>query len=161
VLRWLARCSALAAVLGCGQDPAQPDIVLISVDTVRADHLDAWGYSRRTAPALTALANQGVRFEQAISASSRTLPSMATLHTSLYPTEHGAVGANRQLAEDHLTLAEALRRAGYDTTRGTGRDARSMSIPAVSDLCTTCQSSAMSCRASSITARIGNGRSER
>jgi arylsulfatase A-like enzyme len=101
-------------MLGCSA-PAQPNILLISIDTLRADHLEAWGYARATSPAISRLADEGIRFAQAIAQAPWTLPSMATLHTSLYPSEHGAVDANSRLDPRHTTLAEALRGAGYHT----------------------------------------------
>jgi arylsulfatase A-like enzyme len=93
----------------------RPDIVLITIDTVRADHLSAHGYGRRTSPAMDRLAEQGVLFRHAVSQSSWTLPSVASLHTSLYPSEHGAIFAERRLSDDAETLAEALGKAGYRT----------------------------------------------
>ncbi len=91
------------------------NIVLISIDTVRADHLDLHGYDRKTSPAVTAMASQGVVFQHAISQAPWTLPSMASVLTSLYPSEHGAVGARTRINQDIETLAEKLRSSGYHT----------------------------------------------
>jgi arylsulfatase A-like enzyme len=93
----------------------QPNIVLISIDALRADHLSTYGYPRKTTPFISQLASDGVLFERAISQAPWTLPSMATLHTSLYPTQHGAIGATTRLRSSLPTLAEILRQHGYLT----------------------------------------------
>jgi arylsulfatase A-like enzyme len=89
--------------------------VLVTIDTLRADHLQSHGYPRQTSPRIAALAESGVLFEQARSQAPWTLPSMASLHTSLHPSAHGATGARTRLPERILTLAEVLRAEGYDT----------------------------------------------
>jgi arylsulfatase A-like enzyme len=63
---------------------------LITVDTVRADHLDLYGYELKTSPNLVRLAADGIVFERAWSQASWTLPSLTSMHTSLYPSQHGA-----------------------------------------------------------------------
>ena len=93
----------------------QPNVVLVTVDTLRADHLDVHGYPRATAPALTEIARFGVRFDQAHSQAPWTLPSMASVHSSLYPSQHGAVQALTALPDSANTLAEYLRATGYHT----------------------------------------------
>ena len=93
--------------------PRTPNIVLIVWDTTRADHFSSYGYSRNTTPNVDALARRGVLFENAISASSWTLPSMAGVFTDLLPHQHGA-GA-RPLGNAPRTLAEILRTGGYET----------------------------------------------
>jgi arylsulfatase A-like enzyme len=92
-----------------------PNIVLITVDTFRADHLGSYGYHRPTSPRLDELAARGVRFDRAWSQAPWTLPSMATAHTSLYPSQHRAVEAETPLSRERLTLAEVFRNAGYRT----------------------------------------------
>jgi arylsulfatase A-like enzyme len=92
-----------------------PNIVLITVDTFRADHLGSYGYHRKTSPRLDELAARGVRFDRAWSQAPWTLPSMATVHTSLYPSQHRAVGAETPLSRQWVTLAEVLQNAGYRT----------------------------------------------
>jgi hypothetical protein len=90
-----------------------PNILLIVLDTVRADRLSAYGYGRPTTPFLETLAKKGVLFEKAFASSSWTLPSHATLFTGLHPFRHGA-----QLWPLHghaTTLAEVLTNAGYET----------------------------------------------
>jgi arylsulfatase A-like enzyme len=90
-----------------------PNILVIVVDTLRADHLSTYGYARATSPSIDRLAQQGVLFENAISTSSWTLPSHASLVTGRYTYEHGA--EKRPLDDRYLTIAEALRARGYRT----------------------------------------------
>ncbi len=110
---------ALALCLGCSDSP-RPNLILISIDTLRADRVGAYGYERATTPALDALAARGVRFETVIAESSWTLPSHVTLFTGLPPSFHGVVRPNQELAETIPTLAEALRQNGYRTFGITG-----------------------------------------
>lgn len=102
----------------------KPDIILITVDTLRADHLRAYGYERPTSPWLDRLAKEGVLFERAFGGSSWTVPSMATIFTGLYPFQHGVdrglvqrgeVTRQPALGPEHQTLAEQLKAAGYTT----------------------------------------------
>jgi arylsulfatase A-like enzyme len=106
----------------------RPNVVVILVDTLRADHLPTYGYARDTAPFLQTLAREGVVFENAWSTSSWTAPATASLFTSLYPQEHGVVhgldhaeegpGGRRlvnRIPEGVETLAEMFKAAGYRT----------------------------------------------
>jgi len=93
---------------------ARPNIVLITLDTVRADHLSAYGYSRPTTPHIDRLASQGVLFEDAVAASSWTLPSLASIFTGLLPHQGGA-NAFRPVNLAWETLAEVLDEHGYTT----------------------------------------------
>ena len=88
--------------------------ILISIDTLRANRLHAYGNPRDTSPNLDDLARQGVRFERAIAASPWTVPSHATMLSSLTPLRHGAT-AERALSGDIETLAEAFLAAGWRT----------------------------------------------
>ncbi|MDE3135563.1 MAG: sulfatase [Acidobacteriota bacterium] len=92
-----------------------PNVLLIIVDTLRADHLTPYGYSRDTSPNIAQIAQQGALFETAISGSSWTLPSHATMMTGVYPHVHGVVTTRKELAPDSLTLPWRLREAGYRT----------------------------------------------
>lgn len=94
--------------------PGKPNIVLITLDTVRADHLSLYGYSRPTTPNLDRWARQGVVFDNAIAPSSWTLPSHASMFTGLLPHQHGADWSN-PVDTGRWTLAEVLRAYGYDT----------------------------------------------
>ncbi|MDP6978331.1 MAG: sulfatase [Myxococcota bacterium] len=93
----------------------QPDLVLITVDTLRADHLDLYGHDRPTSPALTKLGREGIVFYQAMAAAPWTLPSMASIHTGTPPSVHGAVSNERAIAPGLPTVAEALHKKGYRT----------------------------------------------
>ncbi|MDA8018537.1 MAG: sulfatase-like hydrolase/transferase [Thermoanaerobaculia bacterium] len=107
-------------------DEAQTNVLLISMDTLRADHLGCYGYPRDTSPGIDALAARGIIFEQAISQAPWTLPAHMTLFTGLYPSEHGLVRyANDKtawpaLADDIPLLAEVLADSGYVTAAFTG-----------------------------------------
>ena len=92
--------------------PQSPNIVLIVWDTSRADHFSSYGYFRNTTPNVDQVAKRGVLFENAISASSWTLPSMFSMFTSLLPHQHGA-GTDRAI--EPRTLAEILGSGGYET----------------------------------------------
>ncbi|HAV76780.1 MAG TPA: hypothetical protein DCX53_05430 [Anaerolineae bacterium] len=91
-----------------------PNVLLIVMDTLRADHLSLQGYERVTDPNLTRLANEGVMFENAYATSSWTLTSHASLFTGRWPYEHKADGG-RDLDETYPTIAEALSERGYRT----------------------------------------------
>jgi len=93
-----------------------PSLILISLDTLRADHLGAWGYARQTSPNLDAFMREGLVFERAFAPSSWTTPSHATLLTGEHPSVHGAGGPlGHRLQGRFTTLAELLRRRGYLT----------------------------------------------
>jgi len=106
-----------------------PDVILVSLDTTRADHLSTYGYPRETSPHLTALARDGLNFTQGRSPAEWTVPGHASMLTGMFPTRHGAhyagewnagpqiYGRRRvfPLAEDKVSLAEMLRDRGYRT----------------------------------------------
>ena len=91
-----------------------PNILLIVLDTVRADHLSLYGYGRDTTPHLARLANRGVRFDRARSAAPWTLPSHSSLFTGRWPHELG-VERLGWLDATYTTLAEFLGSRGYTT----------------------------------------------
>jgi arylsulfatase len=92
-------------------------VVLIVVDTLRADALGCYGYSRPTSPTIDALANAGTLFEDVTSAASWTKPSTATLLSGLFPSRHGALhhGSSLRTPDGLPTLAESFRAAGFAT----------------------------------------------
>lgn len=90
------------------------NVVLIMLDTVRADHLSCYGYARPTTPNLDRLARQGVLFEHAVAPTSWTLPSLASVFTGLLPHQHAA-DWHDAMASQPLTLAEILKARGYQT----------------------------------------------
>ncbi len=102
---------------GCSSNaPADRlNVLLITVDTLRADHVTGYGYARKTTPNLDAFLETSVRFEDAHSNAPWTLPSLASLMTSLHPTTHGCVKFSSRLDPSHLTLAEILQDTGYRT----------------------------------------------
>ncbi len=95
--------------------PRRPDIVLVVLDTLRADHLPVYGYARPTAPSLDALAAESTVYENAHAASSWTLPSHASIFTGLYPIAHRTHHEHRMLDLSYETLAEVLQGSGYRT----------------------------------------------
>jgi arylsulfatase A-like enzyme len=109
--RWTGGASVPASEDPPGQ---RPNIVLITMDTVRADHLSIYGYRRDTTPNLARLAEKGVLFENAISASSWTLPSLAAVYTGLLPHQSGA-NAFRPLNPGWKTIESVLGHQGYAT----------------------------------------------
>lgn len=102
----------------------RPHVVLISLDTVRADHLGCYGYARPTSPNIDRFAEHSVRYERSIATAPWTLPSHASMFTGLYPHEHGARSFKvsdrhrnnaRPLPRSHTRLAEVLQGLGYRT----------------------------------------------
>jgi arylsulfatase A-like enzyme len=94
---------------------AGPNVLLITIDTLRADHLSAYGYRRPTSPNLDELAARGLLFENAIAPAPRTTQSIASMMTSLYPQTHGIRTLWGSLPRARATLAERFRNAGYLT----------------------------------------------
>ena len=90
-------------------------IILISLDTLRADHLGIYGYHRNTTPYIDAFARENIIFENAVVQSACTLPSHMSIMTSLYPSSHGVQSETQRLSEEHVTLAELVRKGGYKT----------------------------------------------
>jgi arylsulfatase len=101
----------------------RPNIVLVLVDALRADHLGAYGYERNTTPVLDRFARENVLFTRAVSASNWTPVSIASTFTGLYAASHGMVPPTHNAAAAHTvrlsenfdTLAEILKRGGYQT----------------------------------------------
>jgi len=113
----LAACCAVAA---CTRErmPERLDgfnLILINVDTLRADHLGCYGYERDTSPFIDELAAGGVTFTSAAANSSYTRESVASLFTGLLPSHSGATGWNARPSPSAATLAEKLRAANYRT----------------------------------------------
>ena len=107
---------------GCGSPSGvdatvwpQANVILISIDTLRADHLSLYGYSRQTSPRLDELAARSFVFDRAYAPSANTLVSHASLLTSLHPVSHGTRSPDVPLDEAVTTLAESLRARGYQT----------------------------------------------
>ena len=96
-------------------DQARPNIILISIDTLRADHIHGYGYEPQTTPFLDSLIRRGTSFSNAISPAPWTLPAHLSLFTSLYPHTHGVVQDQLALNDDVVTMPMLLQRAGYQT----------------------------------------------
>jgi arylsulfatase A-like enzyme len=107
--------------------PRRPNVVLIIIDTLRADHLSCYGYPQKTTPNIDALALQAVKYNHAYATAPWTLPSIASLMTGMYPVGHGADRLNATDAVDNPALAIAglnkkytplaalLKNSGYTT----------------------------------------------
>ena len=139
--RWPLRALVVVSLVVLGGLAAwqwreqRPNVVVVVIDTLRADHLPTYGYARNTAPFLAELASRSVTFEAAQSASAWTAPATASIFTSLYPFQHGVTTGfmvTERLQEgdasfelnripDELeTMPEAMKRAGYSTWAVTG-----------------------------------------
>ncbi len=91
----------------------RPNIVLIAIDTVRADHLGCYGYERPTSPNIDRFAEQGVLFERCYSPASWTLPSFMTMFTGVLPAVHGCTHFSAALSSAIPTLPQRLKEQGY------------------------------------------------
>jgi len=120
---WLLLVAAIALVTTCAPRSGlnRPDVVLVIIDTLRADHLPIYGYTRNTSPNLSAIAAHGLVFERAFSHSGWTLPSIGSLLTGLYPSENGLTSNSKggprfgRLRAGVTTLADVLSSRGYRT----------------------------------------------
>ncbi|MBI5184634.1 MAG: sulfatase [Nitrospinae bacterium] len=113
--RALPGCALLVVLFGCSKPPAE-NLLFISFDTTRADHLSAYGYKIKTSPNIDALAAQGVLFQRAFSHAPSTLPSHASMFTGKLPPDHGVrCNGKFTLPEEQLTLAEILYGNGFET----------------------------------------------
>ncbi|MDP6934287.1 MAG: sulfatase, partial [Myxococcota bacterium] len=101
-------------------EPPRP-VVLVTLDTVRADRIGAWGHAEAETPNLDALAARGIRFSQAYAPVPLTIPSHSSLFTGLYPPHHGVRdNGDQRLSTEAWTLAESLNQAGYRTGASIG-----------------------------------------
>jgi len=124
-LRRTAGAGALLAMLvlltGCGDDRARraadprPNVLLVTIDTLRADYIGCYGSPDVETPNIDRLAAGGVQFMHAVAPSQCTNPSHASILTGLYPAEHGVYDNATPLADEAETLAERLRGQGYET----------------------------------------------
>jgi len=130
--RWLVTALILTGLgsLATGRAFARPEailsvapgaaagfnILLVTLDTTRADRIGCYGYGRASTPVLDGLAAGGVRFAEAVTVAPETLPAHATLLTGLLPPRHGVrINAESHLASQHVTLAKVARGRGYQT----------------------------------------------
>jgi arylsulfatase A-like enzyme len=98
-----------------GDRETAPDVILVTVDTLRADHLSSYGHARNTSPSIDALAADGILFENAFTTVPRTTPALASLMTGDYPRKHGLMTLLDALSSEKRTLAEVLSEQGYAT----------------------------------------------
>jgi arylsulfatase A-like enzyme len=119
VRRAAAAALLLGVMVGCRPDPRGANIVVIGIDTLRADHIGAYGYPRPTTPRIDTFSREATHFATAVSQSSWTLPAFASIFTGLLPSYHrageGRFPAVSHLAPSYETLATVLQRAGYRT----------------------------------------------
>jgi arylsulfatase A-like enzyme len=97
-----------------------PNVVILTIDTLRSDRVSAYGYRRQTTPNIDRLLAAGVRFTQARTAEPLTNPSLCSMFTSLYPHEHGATRNGLRLRPDAVSVARLLGRRGYTTAAFVG-----------------------------------------
>jgi arylsulfatase A-like enzyme len=121
-----APVAALVLLAACAEESSRPNVLVVAVDTLRADVLGCYGGDAACSPNLDALASEGLLFEQAHAHAPWTLPSFASLFTSLLPPEHGAGrqpdGSFTALSPAAMTLAEHFRSGGYATAAVTNVD---------------------------------------
>ncbi|MEM9406669.1 MAG: sulfatase [Acidobacteriota bacterium] len=98
-----------------GNTVAPRGVIVFLADTLRSDHLDAWGYERETAPFLTSIAAEGTRFADNVAQGSWTKVAVPSLLTSLYASSHGISDAPQRLPASVTTLTESFRAGGYAT----------------------------------------------
>ncbi len=120
VLIRLLTVPLLASLAACGGPSPEPEapkrVILITVDTLRADHVGTYGYPRQTSPALDELARQGVTFTSAVAQWPKTGPSLASIFTGRYPKTTGLTHrAAQQIPNEYMTLPELFQSAGYRT----------------------------------------------
>jgi arylsulfatase A-like enzyme len=93
----------------------RPHVIIISIDTLRADHVGCYGYHRNTTPQLDRLAAGGVVFEEAFSPASWTLPAHVSLFCALYPSTHSVTVRGKRISPEHVQMGEWFRQQGYRT----------------------------------------------
>jgi arylsulfatase A-like enzyme len=109
-----------AAPLSPRPPSPRPNVVVVTVDTLRADRLGSYGYARNTSPHLDRLLNDGVRFGQARVVEPLTNPSICSMMTSLYPQDHGASRNGLRIRRGLASLPKSLSDHGYDTVAFVG-----------------------------------------
>lgn len=98
-----------------GADSRRANVLVITLDTLRPDHLNTYGYERDTSPSLDELAKDSFVFDQAFTVATTSGPSHATILTGLYPAQHGLLDNGQEINDETRTLAEILGQTGYDT----------------------------------------------
>lgn len=111
--RFVLVASLVCACSGPADDDSRPSLLLVTVDTLRADRVGSYGFPHGTTPEIDRLAKRGVLFEQALATSCFTAPSMASIATGELPVRHGVLDWGDRGVRSLPTLAEELRAAGY------------------------------------------------
>jgi len=112
----LLSATAIGFLQGCGRSGDRPNVLLITLDTTRADRLGCYGYPNGLTPTIDGIAGQGILFERAYSTVPLTLPAHSSMMTGLYPPEHGTrINGRNALPETVQTLAEVMKEDGYRT----------------------------------------------
>jgi arylsulfatase A-like enzyme len=120
-MKWIIVCivgviAAAFIVSVVVRHPAvRPNVVLVSIDTLRADRLSCYGYGKPTSPFIDSLARDGIMFRDTIAQANWTLPSHVSLFTSLYPDVHRVQQGKDKMGGSFTTMAEILKRNGYGT----------------------------------------------
>lgn len=121
--------TSLLLLAACGSDlspSGPPNVLLVTLDTLRADALGSYGATTGATPHLDRLASEGVRFERAYTVTPLTIPAHSSIHTGLYPPRHGVRdNGDFFLGDDATTLAEILSGAGYATMASVGAEVTS------------------------------------
>ncbi len=107
--------TASAIYLKLTKTPTGPNVVLITIDTLRADHLGCYDYDKNTSPTIDRLAQEGVLFNQMFAQRGLTWPSLTSIMTSLYPLTHGVESNETLLDASFIMLPEILKNEGYET----------------------------------------------
>lgn len=115
LLCWFVAALAMIAWDGTPETSPPGDVYLITIDTLRSDHLHCYGYEQIQTPAMDQLAKQGIRFSEAFTPSPITNTSHTSILTGLLPSSHGVSDFGVPLTAEHSTLAEVLEKQGYRT----------------------------------------------
>ena len=114
-LTWALLLAAVVSITAaCGRQP-KANILVITIDTLRADHLSSYGYPKQTSPRMDGFAGGAVLFENVACQSSQTLPSHASIFIGTNPRVHKAISHESPVDAEETTLAELLKEAGYST----------------------------------------------
>jgi arylsulfatase A-like enzyme len=105
----------LAAGVATRPAAALPDVLVVSIDTLRADHLGSYGYGRQTSPRMDELLAQGARFTSARTVEPLTAPALTSMITGLHPHDHAATRNGLRMRDDLLSCPDIFKRRGYDT----------------------------------------------
>ncbi len=105
----------LGFVAGCAKQTDPPNVLLVTIDTLRADRLSGAGYERETTPNLDALGREGLVFTHATSPRAKTTPAIASLLTGLYPHDHGVRDLSTPISEEPALVGDVFRSRGYST----------------------------------------------